>query len=439
MMFFCSLTIVLAVSISSTLANATPLPLSPASRLAVPPAPAVLSADSSADQYYAEAIRRMAANDPVGAELAFKRALEKQPGHANALLGLAEIAFKNNQPESAEKLIRQAVHSAPENAHAQASLGRLLAINRKYPEAELALKKAVELDSKLIRPRMDLADLYATALLKPGDALSLYQQVLKIEPNHAGANYAYGVVLMRLGDLGRAQAAFEKSARLESGNPLPPLALGRLNLQQKKLNEAMTWLERSLKIQPALAEALELRGDIQQARNSSDKALGDYAAAIRSQPNLISALLKQGALQQQLGRLDAAVDSYMAVIKINPKLALAYNNLAWLAAERGKNLEQAEIWSKKAIELNPENADFRDTLAWVKRAQGDLAGASELLERVTAEKTASAEQFYHLGIVRSEAGQKIGAVEALRKSLQIDPGFPQARDAGRRLRQLEGR
>lgn len=432
MKFSHTLTILLASSLLSGLANAIVQPLGAGPRITLP----AIQGDSPADQDYAEAIRMIAENDLKGAELAFKRALEKQPTHANSLLGLAEIAFRTTHPEVASKLIYQAVKADPNNANAQASLGRLLAVQKRYPDAEAALKKAADLDQKLVRPRMDLADLYATVLRKPDEALSLYQNVLQIEPAHAGANYAYGMTQIRMGDMTKGRAALETSARLEPENPLPPLALARLNLQQKELDEAITWVERALKIQPTLADALELRGDVQQARNMPDKALADYAAAIRAQPNQISALMKQGSQQQQLGRNEDAGKSYLAALKVNPKLSAAYNNLAWMAAESKKNLDQAEAWGKKAIDLSPAIADFHDTLGWVYRARGDLKNAEQSLQRATSLKQVPASVYYHFGVVLQEAGKSREAADAFRKTLTLDKSYQAAEQA---LRRLDGR
>jgi tetratricopeptide (TPR) repeat protein len=432
MIFIRPLILLLVSSLFSCLANATPQALGSAPRLTLP----ADQTASPADQDYAEGIKKLAANDTEGAELAFNRALKKQPDHANSLLGLAEIAHQRQHPELAAKLIKQAVKAAPDNANAQASLGRLLAVQKKYPEAEKALKKAAELDPKLIRPRMDLADLYATVLGKPSAALSLYGQVLDIDPNHAGANYAYGVTLMRVGDLTKARAALETSARLAPANPLPLLALARLSLQQKELDEALILLERALTIQPTLADALELRGDIQQARRSPDKALADYSAAVLAQPDLVTAWLKQGIIQQQLGQYEEAKKSYLAAIKLDLKLSAAYNNLAWMETENRKNLEQAEVWAKKAVQLSPEIADYHDTLGWVYRARGNLKDAELSLQRATRLQHVPASVFYHLGVVLQEMGKPQEAAVAFEKALTLDKNYPAAQQA---LQRLQGR
>ncbi len=429
MVLFRSLIAVVVSLLISGLASATVQPLGAGGQLMLP----TTQGGSPADRYYAEAIALVADNQLDRAELAFKRALEKQPTHANSLLGLAEIAFRKKHPEEAEKLINQAVKAEPNNAHAQSSLGRLLAVQKRYKDAEVALNKAIDLDKTLVRPRMDLADIYATALRKPSEALALYQNVLEIEPDHAGANYAKGLMQLRLGDTSKGRAALEASARLEPVNPLPPIALGQLDLQLKELDSAMRWVERALSIQPGLASALELRADVQRELRLTDKALTDYAAAIRAQPNQVSALLKQGALLQQLGRSGDAEKSYRAALKVNSRLPDAYNNLAWMAAESGKNLDQAEAWGKKAIELSPETADFHDTLGWIYRAQGRLKDAEQVLKHASALKQVSPSLYFHLGVVLQESGKPHEAADAFRKALALDSNYQAAEQALRRL------
>ena len=406
-------------------------PLYSPSRSAAAPAEKPASAGAEA---YQQGIERLASNDLEGAQAAFRRALQLQPGYADAMLGLAEVASRRNRQDEAARLIRDAVKAEPGNAHAQASLGRLQAVSKQYGDAETSLKKAIELDPRLIRPKMDLADLYATALRKPQEALALYKGVLAIDPSHAGASYASGIVLAGLGDLPAAQQALETAHRLEPGNPLPMLALARVAAGRNDLDGATKWVEQALAVQPRLVDALELRGDLQQRRGEPDKALADYAAALKAGPPRLAILLKQGSLQQQLGRNDAATESYRAAIKLDPRAAIAYNNLAWMAAESGRNLEQAEGWARKAVELGPNAPDFHDTLGWVQRARGNTKAAEKTLLQAASMKGAPADTFYHLGVVQAELGKPAEAAAAFEKALALQKSHQPAAEALRKLR-----
>lgn len=401
---------------------------------AAPAAAPTAKPASAGGEAYQQGIERLAANDLDGAQAAFRRALELQPGYADAMLGLAEVASRRNRHDEASRLIRDAAKAEPANAHARASLGRLQAVSKQYGEAEASLKKAIELDPRLIRPKMDLADLYATALRKPQEALALYKSVLAIDPEHAGASYASGIVLAGLGDPPAAQQALETAHRLEPGNPLPMLALARVAAGRNDLDGAINWANQALVVQPRLVDALELRGDLRQRRGESDQALADYAAALKAGPPRVAILLKQGSLLQQLGRNDAAAGAYRAAIKLDPRAAVAYNNLAWMAAESGRDLDQAEGWARKAVELGPNAPDFHDTLGWVQRARGNSKAAEKTLLQAAAMKGAPADTFYHLGVVQAELGKPAEAAAAFERALALQKNHQPAAEALRQLR-----
>lgn len=382
---------------------------------------------------YAEGIAKLAAGDLDAAQKAFQKALDADQGYVHAMLGLAEVAFQLKRGEEGGRWLSQALMRAPEDAHVQASYGRWQATLGHNVEAEQALKHAIALDARLIRPRMDLADLYATALRKPKEAIALYRQVIELEPTHAGAHYALGVTQMHLGALSQARPALEEAARLAPDNPLPALALATLHARLNNTKAALQWVERALKIQPGFAEALELRGDLRQAIGQRPAAMADYRAALRAQPQRASAWLKLGMMQQAAGDTQAASKSYREVIKHNPNTAVAYNNLAWLELQQGGDLIQAEVFARKAVELAPHSAEFLDTLGWVLRARGQRNEAEQILSRAAASSGASADVHYHLGIVYSELGRMKEARDALERALRLDPRHSQALAALQRI------
>ncbi len=52
-------------------------------------------------------------------------------------------------------------------------------------------------------------------------------------------------------------------------------------------------------------------------------------------------------------------------MKLDPNLAVAKNNLAYLLAEKGENLDRALDLAQEAREALPDNPNAADTLGWV--------------------------------------------------------------------------
>lgn len=386
------------------------------------PVPAQTKAQATCDEAYQLGIAGIAANNFDAAETAFKSCLKVMPKHTLSTLGLAEVAFRQGKRDDASALIKAAAAADPGNANAQASLGRLLAIEGNYAEAEKALQQAVALDSQLVGPRMDLADLYATALRKPEEAIRIYESVIATHPEHAGAHYALGIVRIRSGQLSEAVAPLERAASLDPANPLPLVALARVSAQGGDLKLAQTQVGKALEIDPDYADALELRGDIYMTQGDRAKALADFSAAAGKASTHPMLRVKIGMLQQGAGKDAEAVTAYEEALKLDPRLAIALNNLAWIDAERGKDLDLALSRAQQAVEIAPANPDFHDTLGWVHRARGELAEAERILSTASTMSGANADIHYHLGLVLRAQGKHDEAVRAFKQSVALNAG-----------------
>lgn len=386
------------------------------------------------DQAYSKGLERLVAGDLEGAETAFNAALSERRGHANAMLGLAEIAFRRGNLEAAGERIRAAATLEAGSSHVHASLARYLMLQKQYAEAERELLNAIAADPRLFRARIDLADLYATALDRPEDAITAYEAAIGIDPEHAGAHYGLGMLFARQGRNERATSALAKAMQLDPDNPLPMMALARVHAGGGDLDTALEMSDRALAKQPGLVEAGLLRADILQIRGDNKAALDQLVKLARANPMHAAAQLKLGMLHQTEGRFKDAQRVYLRVVEIDPNLALAYNNLAWMAAENKTDLVRAEKWAKKAVELAPQVAAFHDTVGWVYRAMGKLDAAEQVLAEAAKMDPESAEIHAHLGQVYLEQNKIDDAESAFRSALALDQDYSPARLGLQRLR-----
>jgi tetratricopeptide (TPR) repeat protein len=154
-------------------------------------------------------------------------------------------------------------------------------------------------------------------------------------------------------------------------------------------------------------------------------------------PKFALAYIKIGVLHESHKREEAAEKAYLVAIDIDSKQSIAYNNLAWMAAERQTRLDEALTWAKKAVELEPNIRQFQDTLGWVHRARGELDKAATVLQKATTVEPQQAVIWYHLGIVQAERKKTKEAVAALKQALQLQQDFPGSEDARKRLAGLE--
>ena len=125
---------------------------------------------------------------------------------------------------------------------------------------------------------------------------------------------------------------------------------------------------------------------------------------------------------------------YEQILADTPRAALAANNLAWLYADGGGNLDVALQLAQVAHEQMPDVAEVNDTLGWIYYKKDLPTLAIGPLESSVKEAPHNAMARYHLGLAYAKAGDKVKAKAAFDEVLKQKPDFHEAEDAARALR-----
>ena len=99
------------------------------------------------------------------------------------------------------------------------------------------------------------------------------------------------------------------------------------------------------------------------------------------------------------------------------------NNLAWLLAENGGNLDEALDLARTANEKLPNNAAILDTIGWVYYKKGIYSSAVEQLNQCVEKFPRVAPCQYHLGFSYFKSGSREKAKLLLNQALRLDPAF----------------
>jgi len=374
--------------------------------------------------------------DFARATTSFSDAAKQDPKSALPYLGLAEVARLQNRPGAVEEWVKKAIATDPKSQEALRAWGRYQFTQGKFADAETTFKKAISLDVKSPGAHIDLGENYLNGTKQPGAAAEAYRTAIKLQPDHPGAHMGLAAALAAQGQTAPAVAEYEKAAKLQPGSPLPHHMLGRLYAANGKTDEALAALDRAVKTNATYLPALLDRGDIHIAKNDLSRAIADYQAVLKVAPKLAAAHFKMGMAYQSKSKWQDAESAYLATIDADPKMFGAYNNLAWMAANRKEKLDDALRWIKKAIEIAPQVTTLYDTLGWVHRARGEKELAVAALEKAAASKPPRAEYYYRLGLAYIDVTKTKEAVASFRKALEISQNFPEAADARRQIQTL---
>src|SRR6185436_18695225 len=100
-------------------------------------------------------------------------------------------------------------------------------------------------------------------------------------------------------------------------------------------------------------------GQIYYQAGKTDQAAKEYEAVLEMNPKMVSAHMLLGIMHENRKEYDKAQSHYEATLKLAPWFAPAANNLAWLMAERGGNLDVALSHAQTAREAKPDDPHRR--------------------------------------------------------------------------------
>ncbi len=122
------------------------------------------------------------------------------------------------------------------------------------------------------------------------------------------------------------------------------------------------------------------------------------------------------AIQAEQDRLAEAEEWLRQVLDEYPEDIGALNDLGYLWCDQGQHLERSLAMVRTAVQAEPANTAYRDSLGWALYRLGRYTEALEELQRAAAADDADGVIFDHLGDAHLQLGQVPAAIDAWRKA-----------------------
>jgi tetratricopeptide (TPR) repeat protein len=132
--------------------------------------------------------------------------------------------------------------------------------------------------------------------------------------------------------------------------------------------------------------------------------------------------LNRALILQRRGETDDAEAAYRKALDLNPDDAETWNSLGYFYAQTGQKLDEAHLMILRALELKPDAPHILDSLGWVLYCQGRFDEALPHLERAARElsdEPSSAEIYDHLGDAYSKLDRSEDARKAWSRALEL--------------------
>ncbi len=404
---------------------------------------------------------------PKEAARAYQAAVNEDPDNTDAKRALANALQASGQMDAAAKIYGQILGTDPQDAQALIREADIQRQQGHYEQALATLKKAETLVSNNLELSYNEALTY-DALGRYDDAIRTLKAILTASTPANGtmddadkSNRALffdrlGIVYRESGKYDDAIAAYKQMAAMggefqargmenevetyrdahrwtdalntaqAAAQAMPTNKDTQLTYASQladngRLGEGVKLAQAQLKGTPedrevliTLANMYSRAKEWKQASESLDKA---DAVATKPEEKLLI-LYFRGSIAERQKLYDQAEEDFRKGLVIDPNNAAIENDYGYMLADRGVKLAQATEMLKKAVQYDPQNGAYLDSLAWAYFKQGEYAMAEDTERKAVIRQPGDAALLAHMGEIYAHNGKLSMAVSEWEKSVK---------------------
>ena len=382
----------------------------------------------------------------------YRDEIRKHPEAAKNYIELAQLFLQESRVTGrhheympkARYLIDKALSCDPENFDARIIKASMLMTLHRFAEAREIAENAVRQNPHSAAAYGVLCD----ALVESGrydDAVRACDQMLSVRPDLRSYSRASYIRELYGDDVGAADAmlrAADAGAFGQENRAWALYNLGKLFLNEGKLDSAAYIFKGILEERPDYAYAMAGQAQIERARGKSREAVDLLTKAYQIAPEHV--FIEQLA---DLYRSTAQGQSAEGVAKIVLQAFEQHEKDGWninreyamFCANQGINLADALGRAKIEFEIRPENIDVLDTYAWTLLKNGRAGEAVPLIEKAMRLNTKSFTLHYHASVIYDAAGMPDRAQACLERAQSENPYTKVfCNDAGQQMKTSNG-
>jgi tetratricopeptide (TPR) repeat protein len=404
-------------------------------------------------------------HDYAKAEVAYRKAVDLDPTELNHLRGLGQTLLSEEKYSDALTVYQKLIDLMPDDSDNYLRMAQIYRELHQLDKAEENLVKARQYNPGSLEVLFNEAMIYEAqgryddAIRVISDAITgvkaqstvlpsnrrrlavLYQELgtlYRDVQNYQAAIYTF----QELGHLGdeedrRARLLIMETYRLakdmpkalQAGkealakypdDPAIKSSLALLLGENQQTDEAAKLLESGLKGTAAdrdiylnLSQVYEQGRRYPEAEQAARKA---ESLASEPQDNEIAWLLL-GAVYDKQKQYDKAEEEFKKALGVNPKNAQVLNYYGYMLADRGVRLDEAHDLIQRAVDQEPFNGAYLDSLGWVYFKQNKLEEAESMLRKAVEHEPRDPTIRLHLGDVLAKQGHMDLAAVEWEKSL----------------------
>jgi tetratricopeptide (TPR) repeat protein len=368
--------------------------------------------------------------------------INDDPNDAQSYLRISQIYRQLRDFPKAHEAADKARGIDPNNPEIRLNDAFILQSEGKTPEAIKTLKELLDTTQKRTytaaerQVRSQLL-MQLSALYRDADqtdlAVEALRQAADVNPERAtGTSIAITETYREAHEFSKAQQ--EVDAALKKSPDDRDLRATRATLLAElgKTDQAVSEAKKLLGGKEDREGYLTLAAIYDKAKKFDDmgKALDQAEKLSQNSDDRLTIYFQRGAMYERMKKIDLSEQQFQKVLQMDPANAGAMNYLGYMLADRNIRLPEALDYIKKAVDKEPENGAYVDSLGWVYFRLGRLDEAEEQLRRAVQKTPHDPTVHDHLAEALMAKGKVREAVAQWQISLkEWETGSPADYDA----------
>jgi tetratricopeptide (TPR) repeat protein len=389
----------------------------------------------------------------------------KTPDNHLLRYNLARANVAQGDLDQARLQLEAAIKIRPDFLVARELLARIYLAKNDPARALKEADEIIALDGNNVRARL----IRSSALIGIGDREKAHLEldaINKIAPGNSDARYQLGYLAWESKDFKQAEQVFNEMYKANPGdirglvgvvetlagqNKLPEavklmqaasdkepdrrdmqLALANLLVRDLRYDDAIRIYNALIQSDPKSSELLSRLAETQRRKGDVNTAIETFRRASQAAPTDPRPLVQLGLLMDGTGRREQAKPIYEQILKIQPDHPIALNNLAFIKAEEGVDLDEALTMAQRARQKLPSSPNIKDTLGWIYIKKNLSDDAVRIFKELVDQDPSNPSFHYHYGMALLQKGERPSAKREFEVAIRNNP----SKDEAGKIRQL---
>jgi tetratricopeptide (TPR) repeat protein len=341
--------------------------------------------------------------------------IENNDGSAGYLYQKAALLNQKGSEEEALVYYNKALTANPNHSKSLIESGELLIKKKETEEGVERIKKAFISNELEINDKVNAFNRLNSTINSKSTILELAKALQSAHENSSGANKALSDAYFDMGDKKTGVEYLAKAKELEPNNFNYSVDLVNTYYELGDYINLRKWSVQASELYPshhifylyagiAFSELEDFSNALMMLETGKSYAVGQTATKVEFE-------LAIADVYYNMGEYNTAERKYEELIESQSQNPLVLNNYAYFLAQRNYRLKDAEIYVKKALEFEPDNASYLDTYGYIHFKNEKYQNAIEKYNEALELANNNGEILEHKGDAVFKLGNKTEAVK----------------------------